>query len=130
MVKVELEPLTGSFSVCRLPAGAEPPAVPLEASLFALVVTSDEVSVVCPSGSEPAAAKVEGGWSAFRVAGTLDFGLVGILSALTAPLAQAGISVFAVSTYDTDYLLVKTSQVAAARDALVAAGHRIGVASW
>ncbi|MBN6056750.1 ACT domain-containing protein, partial [Nonomuraea sp. RK-328] len=122
---MELTPVPGSFSVCRLPAGSPVPEPPASADLFSLSVTATEISVVCATGAEPADAVVEGGWSAMRVAGTLDFGLVGILAALTTPLAEAGIPVFAVSTYDTDYLLLKTDLLDRARRVLADAGHRV-----
>ena len=66
----------------------------------------------------------EGGWRALRVAGTLEFSLTGILASLAAPLAEARISLFALSTHDTDYVLVKADTLAAAVAALTAAGHR------
>lgn len=81
-----------------------------------------EVSVVCESRAVPAGAeKVEAGWRAIKVEGTLDFALTGILSNILKPLAQAKISIFAMSTFDTDYILVR--QIDEARAALEAAGY-------
>lgn len=77
--------------------------------------------MVCLEGEEPKGARAESGWRAFRVAGTLDFALTGVLAALATPLAAAGVSIFAVSTFDTDYVLVK--DLPKARKALEAAGH-------
>lgn len=92
-----------------------------QASFFSVTRTMDEVSVV---GPEPVPdARVEGPWRAFRVAGVLDFSLIGVLHALTGPLADAGISVFVQSTFDTDYLLVRQEAAAAAMDAWTDAGH-------
>ncbi len=122
---VELRLLSREYSVCRLPAGSTPPAPPPTAELYGVTVTAEEVSVVCAAGDEPSEARVEGGWSALRVAGELDFSLVGILSSLTAPLAEAGVSVFALSTFDTDYLLVRTADLRRASKALEARGHVI-----
>jgi hypothetical protein len=68
---------------------------------------------------------VEPGWSGLVVAGPLDFSLTGILSAIAGPLADAGIALFAVSTYDTDYILVKTNRYADAVAALTSAGHTV-----
>jgi len=91
------------------------------ASFFSVTRTIDEVSVV---GPEPVPnARVEGPWRAFRVAGVLDFSLTGVLHALTGPLADADISVFVQSTFDTDYILVREEATAAAMDAWTAAGH-------
>lgn len=104
------------FSLCRLDPGA-----PLPSSFFSVVKTAEELSAVCLAGEEPKGARTDAGWRAFRVAGTLDFTLTGVLAALATPLAEAGISIFAVSTFDTDYVLVK--DLAAARVALESAGH-------
>jgi hypothetical protein len=76
-----------------------------------------------PTGDGPAELEVEGGWRALKVAGPLDFALTGVLASLAGPLAEAGISVFVVSTYDTDYVLIREVDLEAARAALVAAGH-------
>ncbi|MEV4063973.1 ACT domain-containing protein [Nonomuraea dietziae] len=122
---MELRLLSRAYSVCRLPAGSALPAPPRKAELYGLTVTAEEVSVVCAMGEEPRGARVESGWSALRVAGELDFSLVGILSSLTAPLAEAGVSVFALSTFDTDYLLVRSAELTPALEALRARGHLI-----
>ncbi|MEU7898881.1 ACT domain-containing protein [Nonomuraea sp. NPDC049152] len=122
---MELRLLSHGYSVCRLPAGSAAPQPPPAAELYGVTVTAEEVSVVCAAGEEPQGARVESGWSALRVAGELDFSLVGILSSLTAPLAEAGVSVFALSTFDTDYLLVRTADLRRASKALEARGHVI-----
>jgi len=92
-------------------------------------VTADELSVVCHEGDEPPGARVEGGWRALAVVGPLDFDQVGILSSITVPLAAVDIGVFVVSTFDTDLVLVKDSDIDAAIDALCAVGHRIASAA-
>ncbi|WP_428847046.1 ACT domain-containing protein [Rhizohabitans arisaemae] len=122
---MKLALLSGEYSVCGLPAGSAVLVPPGPAELYGVIVTVDEVSVVCAAGEEPEGAKVESGWSALRVVGQLDFSLVGILSALTAPLAEAGVSVFALSTFDTDYLLVRTADLPRAVEALRARGYTI-----
>jgi hypothetical protein len=80
--------------------------------------TDDELSLVYPEGQSLTVDQCEGGWIGFRVLGMLDFALVGILARLSAALAEAGISLYALSTYDTDYLFVKADQEEAARKAL------------
>jgi len=102
---VTLRALDGEYAVCRLPAGEWPPAP--APGVYAVTSTADETSVVCLRDHAPAAAKTEPGWCAYMVEGPLDFALTGILASLTQPLAAAQIPVFAVSTYDTDYLLVR-----------------------
>lgn len=89
-------------------------------SLFSLTVTDDEISVICTVDQLPDNPKgeIEHGWSYFKVAGQLDFSLTGILSSIAAPLAEAEISIFAISTFDTDYILIKTVDVENAKLAL------------
>ncbi len=97
----------GEYAVCSL---RDLTRIDLSGDLFFLSRTPEEISLVCPAGRVPdSALKVEGGWSLFRVEGRLDFGLIGILAKMTALLAESGISVCAVSTFDTDYFLVKAS---------------------
>jgi hypothetical protein len=112
---VKLQLLPGTYSVCRLPAGAEVPA-----KFFSLTRTAEELSLVCLAGEEPEGARLESGWGCFRVAGSLDFALTGILSSIAAPLAEAGVSIFAISTFDTDYVL--TREIKKAQEVLSRAG--------
>jgi hypothetical protein len=120
-----LRVLPGELVVCRLPADAPAPPVPAQAQLFAITRTADELSIVCPVADAPPGAEAQAGWRALRVDGPLDFALTGILAAIAEPLAQAGISIFAVSTYDTDYVLVPELALAAAVEALRRAGHDV-----
>ena len=113
----------GEFAVCSLRDLA---GIDLSGDLFFLSRTPDEVSLVCPAGRVPDnALKIESGWSLFRVDGVLDFGLIGILSKITALLAEHGISVFAVSTFATDYFLVKTAVVDGVRSLFQENGYGI-----
>jgi hypothetical protein len=116
----DLRLLPGRFEICRLPADAAVPA-----AFFSVTRTADELSVVCAEGLAPQDAPCERGWCMLRVAGPLDFSLTGVLAAIAGPLAAAGVSLFAVSTFDTDYVLVKEENVAKAVGALTAAGHRV-----
>jgi hypothetical protein len=117
--------LNGAFAVCRLAPNAPVPGWATSGDFSSIVRTPDELSVMCAEEAFPEGVKREGGWRRLRVAGTIEFSVVGILAALTAPLAEAGVSVFAVSTFDTDYLLVKNKDLQAALDALRRAGHVI-----
>lgn len=100
--------------------------VDMSSDLFFLAKTPDELSLVCPTDSVPERViKTESGWRCFRVEGVLDFSLIGILSAITRILALNKISVFAVSTFTTDYILIKHIHVALARQILAAAGYEI-----
>jgi hypothetical protein len=115
--------LDGEVVVARLAPGAPVPTGVLDGDpgpLTCVVRTGEELSVVCARGRAPDGARVEGPWRVLRVAGTLEFGLTGVLHGLTGPLAAAGISVFAVSTFDTDYVLVPAADAARAVAALAA----------
>lgn len=117
---MELQAIPGALWISRLGPGAKV-AEPDAASFFSVTRSFDEVSVV---GPEPiAGARAEGPWRAFRVAGVLDFSLTGVLHQLTGPLAAAEISVFVQSTFDTDYILVRSEMEAAATDAWRGAGY-------
>jgi hypothetical protein len=93
--------------------------------LSAIIRTQEELSIVCEQENVPPDIRCERNWRAMKVAGPLDFALVGVLASLAGALADAGVSVFALSTYDTDYLLVKADTLERAIDALEAAGHRV-----
>jgi hypothetical protein len=123
--RLALVVLEDVFAVCRL-GGDEPiPPWALAGGLVSITRTAEELSIVCPQAVVPAEVRAERGWRCLRVAGTLAFSLVGVLAALTAPLAEAGVSVFAVCTFDTDYLLVKENDLGRAAEALRRHGHRV-----
>jgi NAD+ diphosphatase len=112
-------PLPGRFAVARLPPGPDLPAwVPAAGAFVTVTRTEEELSVTCPQDTVPPGVRAERDLAALRVEGPLDFALTGILAALTAPLAGAGIPVFAVATYDTDYLLVPGDRVSEALELL------------
>lgn len=117
--------LPDTLSICRLPPDAPVPAWAWTGEPASVTRTRDELSVVCRGDAVPRGVRCEAGWRCLRVAGPLDFALTGILAALTAPLAAAGIPVFAVSTYDTDYVMMKADHLDRAVQALRAAGHRV-----
>lgn len=122
---MRLSVLPGALTVCRLPADAPLPDWALTPPFFSVTRTSEELSVVVPEDAAPPDTVAERGWRALKVEGPLDFALVGILASLTATLAAAGIPLFALSTFDTDYLLVGADRLGAAVAALRAAGHEI-----
>ncbi len=78
-----------------------------EKDFFSITKTQEELSIVCLEDKVPLDVKVEKGWRCLKVEGPLDFGLTGILSSLAQPLAEAKISIFAISTFDTDYIMIK-----------------------
>jgi hypothetical protein len=93
--------------------------------LFSATLAEEGWTVVCTADRAPAGSTVEDGWRCLKVEGPMLFTATGILAGLTGPLADAGIPVFAVSTYETDYLLVKQEHLPAAADALRDGGHRV-----
>jgi len=121
---MELEPLPGTFAVCRLPADAPFPTW-VGGTLRSVTYTPSELSIVCDARYVPAEVRREDGWRCLRVRGTLEFSQTGVLASLTIPLAAAGVSVFALSTFDTDYLLVKEADFARAKIALEEADHTV-----
>ena len=118
-----LEVLPEEFTVCQ-PASLKD--VNPEGDFYFLARTDRELSLVCPTRAVPACVRArEDGWRAFRAAGTLDFSLVGILARLTGILADRGIGLFAVSTDDTDYILVRAADLQRALAALSEAGYTL-----
>lgn len=124
MRTLSLTLLPDRLAVCRLEPGAPLPQ-PVPGNLWSVTRTADEVSVVLAEEAAGPGWRVEPGWRVFQVAGPLDFGLTGVVASLTQPLADAGIPVFVISTFDTDYLLVKEANLERAREALARAGHRL-----
>lgn len=115
----------GTFAICRLGAGATIPAWTTTSQIFSITRTGDELSVVCLQDTVPEGVQCERGWRCIRVAGAMPFTLVGVLASLTGPVAAAGVGVFVVSTFDTDYLFVKEAEFRAAVAALRGAGHLV-----
>ncbi len=111
--------------MCRMDRDGGVPAWAMRGDFSSITRTDDELSIVCPESAVPVGVRAERGWRALRVAGVLDFSLVGVLASLAVPLAGAGINLFAVSTFDTDYLLVREPDLARAVAALRGAGHEV-----
>ena len=122
-MSLRLTVLPDRFAVCRCERAPEISS--LTGGLVALVRTEQELSLVCAQAEAPASAKVEKGWRALKVEGPLPFHLTGILHGILTPLAARGIAIFAVSTYDTDYVLLKDERLAEACEALSAAGYEL-----
>jgi hypothetical protein len=123
---MDLDVLPGHFALCRLPASAAiPPWTEAVRRFLTMSRTADELSIVADAEVVPAGAAVRDDLRALRVRGPLPLEAVGILAALTVPLAQADIAVFAIATHDTDYLLLRESDLPPAVTALERAGHRV-----
>lgn len=119
----------GEWAIVRLPGDAAVPVWALEpAPLHAVVRTSAELSLVLPDARVPDGVQAERGFRVLAVEGPLPFAETGVMAAIASPLSKAGISLFAVSTYDTDYVLVKGADLALAIAALEARGWSISAA--
>ena len=120
---MELMRLPHALTVCKVASIAD---IRMDADFYFIAKTDEELSLVCRTEDTPARTTArDDGWRAFRIQGVLDFSLIGILSRLTTLLAEAGIGIFAVSTYNTDYVLVKAGDFDRAMDALAAAGYMV-----
>mgnify|MGYP005855113709 CR=1 FL=1 len=115
--------LPSLLAICRLPVEVEIPEWIRSGDLLAIIRTPSELSIVCENCYVPPYVVAERGWRAIKVEGPLDFSLIGVLSSLSGVLARAGVSLFALSTYDTDYVLVKESALGRAVEALSQAGY-------
>ncbi len=120
-----LQRLPAPFTIHRLAPDAPLPAAARDAGFVFTARTDEELSIVCPSSLSVAAPRSEAGWCCLKVQGPLDFELKGVLAELSTRLAGAGLSLFALSTFDTDYLLVRRHQQQEAMAALRQAGHTV-----
>jgi uncharacterized protein len=121
--------LPGPFAVCQLPADAPLPEWVTSGPFVSITRSEDELSIVCPSENVPFGpagnVKVEHGWICFKLEGPFPFAQTGVLASFIDPLAERGVPIFAISTYDTDYVLVQESYSGLAQGALRDAGHEL-----
>lgn len=117
--------LPGKFAVCRLPSDAPPPEWGWIGAFTSVTRTADELSVVCPLENVPAGHAPDTRWVCVKLQGPFSFTQVGIRASFVDPLAESGVPIFAISTHDTDYVLVSEEFAAAALNALQEAGHEL-----
>lgn len=124
---MKLAEIPGSFSVLRFQPQEPFPVWANGLTFVSVTRTDEELSIICKTSDIPATvkAKAEHDWKCFRVQGPLDFSLTGILSSIAAPLAEAKISIFAFSTFDTDYVMVKNENFEKAKETLRKSGFKI-----
>lgn len=120
-----LSVLPEKLAIARLDAGSAIPPWATAGGFFCVTRTAEEVSIVCEAGRVPEGVKAQQGWRALRVRGPFDLSEVGVMAALSTALARDGVSVLAIATFDTDYLLVSGEQLQVAIAALRNAGHRV-----
>ena len=121
--KLVLSVLEETFSIHRLAPDASLPEAVSECDFYSLSKTTDELSLVCPEHLAVKSEKSNPDWKCLKVAGPLDFELTGILAGITDVLAKEKLSVFAISTFDTDYILLKKQGLTAAISALERVGY-------
>ncbi|MFC4640439.1 ACT domain-containing protein [Deinococcus hohokamensis] len=121
--RLTLSVLPERYAVVQLPPNTPLPA--LAGAFWSVTWTPEEVSLVCEEAQVPAGAQSAGGWVALKLHGPFEFTLTGILAAVLNPLRDAGVGIFALSTFNTDYVLVAADRLAEATGTLRAAGHTV-----
>ncbi len=122
-MKLQLNILENHFTIHRFPANHEIPNQVYESQFYSISKTDEELSIVCNSTTQVNSEKSDTDWSCIKVEGPLDFSLTGILAKISTVLAKAEISIFAISTFDTDYILVKSEKLPFAERALLKSGY-------
>ena len=123
--KLNLSLLERTYGICVFESNAPIPEWAAAASLCSITRTEKELTVVCPQNIIPADIRHDGDWRCFRIDGSFDLNQIGVISSLAAPLAKADISIFVVSSYDTDYILIKDEKVEKAIAVLSDNGHSV-----
>jgi hypothetical protein len=113
------------LAVCRMDPDASLPGWATQGRFFSITRTAEELSIVCAEAAVHDGVKVVKNWRVLRLVGAMDFSVVGVLASLTTPLAEAKVGLFAISTFDTDYLLVQESDLDRAIEVLVTFGHDV-----
>lgn len=113
------------FAICRLDKDSLIPDWALVGDFYSITRTHDELSIVCPQVNVPEGIACDKGWRCLKVDGSLDFSLTGIIASLATTLTRAGISIFGMSTYDTDYLMIKDKDFERTVLVLSQAGHQV-----
>lgn len=125
MNKIKMKALKKTYAVCRLEKEEQIPSWALKGEYLSITKTEDELSIVCAEECVPENIRCEKSWRILKVLGPLDFSLIGILSDISTTLANNNISIFAISTYDTDYILIKDTDFENGRRSLAEAGYEI-----
>jgi hypothetical protein len=118
-----LSVLPDRYAICRLDRQSPVPSWAMTGDFFSVTRTRDELSIVCLEDNVPREISSEPGWRLLKMEGPLDFELTGIMASVAEPLAEAGVAIFPIATYETDYVLVKDTQLESAVRALMGYGH-------
>lgn len=122
---LKLVVLNDTFAVCRLAPNSAIPTWAVNSTFSSITRTPDELSIVCRQSDVPGGIAREEGWRCLKVQGPLAFELTGVLASLGSTLARAGVSIFAVSTFDTDYIFVRENDLTRSVQSLLEAGHSV-----
>ena len=123
--KLKFTLLPGEFAFCRLGPAAPIPSWAIDGTFFSVTRTDDELSIFCLEAGVPADVRANRGWRCLKLHGPFDFSTVGVIASFAAPLAEAGLSISVVSTFDTDYLFVRQSSLDHAIQVLRSLGHAV-----
>ena len=104
---LELRTISGQFGICKIQSGASIPSWAISGKIWSVTRTETEISIVCPREKIPQGAEAERNWRVLEVVGPLSFEMVGVPLSLAAPLAKAGVSIYSVSTFETDLILIR-----------------------
>jgi len=124
-IVLKFEWIAGPFAICKLPAQDTIPDWAADGAFTSVTRTADELSIVCPADNLPPSVNSAYHWICLKLKGPFAFSQVGILAAFISPLAQSGVPIFAISTFDTDYVLVQEEFAGVALKALDEAGHQL-----
>lgn len=128
-VQLDIDVLLNEYAVVGLSPNCDLPTWAIGGNFSGISRDGDETTVVCPRAQIPLNIDFDGGWACLKLRGSFDFDQAGILLSAIRPLSEAGIGVFAISTFKRDYLLIKRSSLASAKDLLVQAGHNVAGAA-
>jgi len=117
--------LPGEYAIARLPSGAQVPDWSHHGDFVSITRTKDELSIICAAPPVPTGTIAERGWRVIKLHGPFPLNAVGVLASFIGPLADAGVSILGLGTYDTDYVMIHGHQLDTAVEALKAAGHRL-----
>ena len=123
--QLTLVALPGAYGICRLGPDEPVPAWGLQGEFFSVTRTTEELSIVCAEAQIPATVLCESGWRLFKIDAVMDFSLVGIVAGISAAIAGANAGIFVLSTYNTDYILVRQPDFSVAAAALRTAGYKV-----
>lgn len=123
-MNIELVVMQGDYAVCQLPVGSDIPQW-VDGEFVSITQTGKELSIICRDNKIPLGVKAERSWALLKIDAVLDFSMVGIIAGISEVLSAAKISIFVMSTYDTDYIMIKRTSLPYAINSLESAGYRI-----